>query len=373
MSHNFQIEQVIRAKGLWEFVQSVTVLKESVTAVFHEAKTNSFINKLFEYTKIYPSANYPSPEQTLKLRINVILMLKSTESNTGSLCQSDSCHGDSLCVQLPYSTVTECQCIPQFDGDRCQEHSPNSLISTLDLLVTSTLQVPTLTDIYFDVKELQQSFETGQTVITSVLQGLQGELEDKFDELSEELGQNFQWTNLNVNYASTINDLQHFIREFQIRSKEDGDARGKELAEYILAPGRIKQWIYNLDVLFKGSQVIVQDHPPLMIAYMDRYSNDACSITYKTSIDNAYRQFSILQHQAYVMWAEALDILQKKTEEVGTVYQERLKEQVLFVKFTYHFIYLRLFTKDSLSSSELLSLRVLFSLRNTYKAVLQIK
>lgn len=257
-------------------------------------------------------------------------MLKSTESaNARNFCKKNSCHGASKCVQLPYSKTTECQCVPQFDGDKCQKNSPNSLASTLDLLVKATLKIPTLSDIYFNVKDLIQNFEAGITNIGNALNKLQSALETKFSKLSEEIGQNFQWTNLNIHYAKTISDLRHFIHEFQTRSKDYNDQRGFDLAKYILAPGRIKQWLYNLDNLFKGTQGIVRDNPPLMIAYMNRYSANACSKSYKTRIDNAYQQFSVLQQQAYIMWAEALFIMERKTHRVASLYFQRLNGQVI--------------------------------------------
>lgn len=256
-------------------------------------------------------------------------MLKSTESaNSEKSCKTNSCHGVSKCVQLPYSKITECQCVPQFDGERCQKNSPNSLASTLDLLVKATLKIPTLSDIYFNLKDLRQNLETGLTNIGNALNKLQGALETKFSKLNEDIGQNFEWTNLNINYAKTLQNLQHFINEFQTRSLESNDKRSIDLAKHILAPGRIKRWLSNLDKLFKGSNGILQHHKPLMIAYIDKYRTNACSNSYKTRIDNAYQQFSILQQQAYIMWAEALFILEKQTSIVSTLYYKRLNEQV---------------------------------------------
>ena len=146
--------------------------------------------------------------------------------------------------------------------------------------------------------------------------------------LTEEIGNNFEWANLNINYAKTLKDLQHFINEFQTRSIGSNDERGIALAKYILAPGRIKLWLSDLDKLFKGSDGIIQHHQPLMIAYINKYRTNACSNSYKTRIDHAYQQFSVLQQQAYIMWAEALFILEKKTSGVSILYEKRLKEQV---------------------------------------------
>ena len=299
--------------------------------MFNEAKINSFISGVFKYKKIVRRGSGRNRRvHSLRIEVNVVVMLKSTESANGkSFCKTNSCHGASKCVQLPYSKTTECQCVPKFDGDKCQKYSPNSLASTLDLLVKATLKIPTLTDIFFNVKDLRQNLEVGLTNIDNALNKLQSALETKFSKLSEEIGQNFQWTNLNVNYAKTIRKLRHFIHEFQTRSKDYNDERGVQLAKHILAPGRIKQWLYDLNNLFKGSQSIVQDHPPLMIAYMNRYSSNACSKSYKTRIDNAYRQFSVLQQQAYVMWAEALFITERRTDIVASQYFKNLNEQVI--------------------------------------------
>jgi len=235
-------------------------------------------------------------------------------------------HGDSQCKQLPYSQVTECQCVMNFDGEKCQHHSTNSFSSTISLLVSSTLQIPTLSDIYFNVKDLQKQINEDLTQVSTVVRSLKTSLQVSYKRISNELGENFQWTNLKIDYSKTIQDLLYYIKEFN--KIGNSEKRRGELATHLTKPGMIRKWASDLNTLFVGSQHIVQDQKPLMIIYMDRYHQDACSSAYKKRIDNVYKQFVILQTDTYFIWSEALNILSQGSIEIAELYQKRVLSQV---------------------------------------------
>ena len=262
-------------------------------------------------------------------KVRVIIMLRSEEQVESTTKCTTTCYSKGgVCKRLPFSKISECQCKPHFDGDECREHSNNGLASTLDLLVSETLKVPTLVDIYFDVKDLQENINLGFSQINTALVELGTMLQTSYAKLSAELGQNFQWTNLKISYVDTIKDILHFVDEFNTRSRDDNDKRGKELAEHILQPGNIKRWLGDLNTLFVGSSFIVEDHLPLMMLYINAHKDGACTTEYKNHIDNAYRQFVVLQQEAYLMWAEALNIMEEEPTEASDEYIKIMKEQV---------------------------------------------
>ena len=178
------------------------------------------------------------------------------------------------------------------------------------------------------------------------------QLETAYKRLSREIGEGFDWTNLAVNYAPTIQDIYHFTYAFKTRSKANGDARGKTLAAYILAPNRIQRWVNDLDILFTGSHMILNRHLPLMIMYMDRYMNKdvGCVSMYKTRVDDVYKQFAILQQDAYLIWMEAVNIMGNEPGFLAEKYKEVVERQVIykFVNFIPYIVsYICISTEES--------------------------
>ena len=231
--------------------------KDTSPSIRVHQNTNSYIHETLEFdSKFYQS----------DIKLHVVVMLRSVEMNTGDACSSDKCHGDSQCKQLPYSKVTECQCVENFDGERCQHHTTNSLSSTLSLLISSTLKIPTLSDIYFDVQDLQKQINEELTDVSETIRSLKTTLQDSYKRISIDLGEKFKWTNLKIDYSETIRDVLYYIKEFNRKGiTEEGR---KELASHIIKLGMVRKWASDLNTLFVGSQHILQDHKPLMILYI---------------------------------------------------------------------------------------------------------
>ncbi|XP_066929946.1 SE-cephalotoxin-like [Clytia hemisphaerica] len=320
------VEEILKKAGIYKHVQSIVALKTNLKIEIEEDRFDSYLNEEFTFDAPKQPSNPNNQPPPPPKKVRVVVMVKPVEADT-SFCDEDTCHGSSKCVQLPFTKLTECQCEIHFDGERCETYSENSLSSTLDLLVTTSLTIPSLTDVYFDIQDLKESFSDGIENVNNALIELGSVLEQSFIDLSLMLGNEFKWTNLKVTYSETLSDVEFFIREFATRSKANGDKRGKELAEHILQPGHIKKWLSDLNLLFMGNDNLIQDHEPLLVVFMSRYSKDACTAPYKERVDHAYAQFSILQYQAFMMWAEALYIEERDTSEVQALYDKNVQEQ----------------------------------------------
>ena len=72
----------------------------------------------------------------------------------------------------------------------------------------------------------------------------------------------------------------------------------------------------------------IGSHKPFLMMFMSSHIAAACSEQYKIDVDNVYRQFAILQQKGYIVWAQALDILNMESDEVKNTYDQRLKAQV---------------------------------------------
>ncbi|XP_066932710.1 SE-cephalotoxin-like isoform X2 [Clytia hemisphaerica] len=312
------IEEYLSKAGALKMVQSIVVLDPDVSIDIEVDRFSSYINEVFAFKSSV--MDFPH------IKRRVVVMLKSSEADN-TFCKENSCHGKSKCVQLPYTKLTECQCERLFDGTRCETYSDTSMKSTLDLLLTTSLQIPSLTDVYFDIKDLRKSFENGIENVNKAIARLGNVLEKSYTKLSQQLGNEFRWTNLKVTYSLTISNVEHFIIEFTQKIKNNKDERVKKLAEHILEPGKIKKWLRDLNLLFVGNKNIIQDHEPLPVVIMNR-NLDACTTPYKKRVDHVYAQFSILQQQAYMMWAQALFILEKDTTEVIQLYAQTVTEQI---------------------------------------------
>ena len=54
----------------------------------------------------------------------------------------------------------------------------------------------------------------------------------------------------------------------------------------------------------------------------------ACSPTYKAAVDNTWRKLVLLQQVGFMLWAQALEFMDKPTGHTATLYAIRTAEQV---------------------------------------------
>ena len=160
----------------------MVILNTKIDASIRENHPNSFIHQVFEYLPSHYS------NMVIKFKYEFVLMLKSEEMVSKPDTCDKKCFGDSACVKLPFSKLSECQCEENFDGPECKDHSKNGLAASLNNLVQTTIQVPSLTDIYYDLKNLNKAMDAGNLKIESVLDKLKGSLEKSFQRVTNELG-----------------------------------------------------------------------------------------------------------------------------------------------------------------------------------------
>lgn len=232
---------------------------------------------------------------------------------------------------MPFSKISECQCKTNFDGEECKDHSQNGLASSLDTLVSATLKIPTLADIYYNVKELKDEINVGMGRLEIAIDKLTSSLEISYKRIETQLSQKFQWTNRKLSYSNTIESIQYYVKQFKVANKNNYSIRKKMLTAHVLKVGNILRWINNLNILFLGSNTIVNEHKPLMIMYMNKFRAGACSNDYKMHVDNVYRQFAVLQQEAYLMWAQALNIEETEPGIAADAYQQTLENQVNYL------------------------------------------
>jgi hypothetical protein len=65
----------------------------------------------------------------------------------------------------------------------------------------------------------------------------------------------------------------------------------------------------------------------------DRYKTLACTPAYKAAVDNTWRQLVLLQQMGFVVWAQALQIVGRPTEQVTQLYDARTNTQVRMYSF----------------------------------------
>ena len=59
-----------------------------------------------------------------------------------------------------------------------------------------------------------------------------------------------------------------------------------------------------------------------------RYKSLACSPTYKAALDNTWRKLVLLQQLGFMLWAQALEFMDRPTGHIATLYATRTAVQV---------------------------------------------
>ena len=317
MFFSFQVKEALSEKGLSKYVRAIVAIRSDIDVKLRKVSeaSQTFINELFEFQDIFG-----------RMKVRIIIFLRGTQTHVN--CRK-LCHWEgSQCVYVPFTRLVECQCKKNFDGLKCETHNNNHLASALELLVEETVKVPTLIDIYHNVENLREEIEYGFADLNAGIRKLTTTLETAYKNILKQLQQLFKWQNLRVNYAETISNIKHFIDEFNQASKKNDKQRMKDLAKYLLSPGKLRKWMRDLNTLFVGSENVVQYHEPLMIMYMKWYQNDACSDRYKSRIDEAFQQFAVLQSEGFIMWMQSAEILEMDPRVAAEKFKTQLKNQV---------------------------------------------
>lgn len=88
-------------------------------------------------------------------------------------------------------------------GDNCEEHTKAQLAKTVDAMLATTLRLPTLSDVAYDIEDLREYVGISFGAIQSAISELEASFKRAFDDLGRKLTNQFQWSNL-ITYTTAV-------------------------------------------------------------------------------------------------------------------------------------------------------------------------
>ncbi|CAG2238752.1 LRP2 [Mytilus edulis] len=218
-----------------------------------------------------------------------------------------------------------------FKGNNCQHYSGVNLADNVNAMLAASARIPKLTTIYYELLDMQDSIGVS---LNSMHHSLQAKLQEKYDNLNRKLTNEFQWTNLIVQYAHDIQQLTYYISRFKLLNSSSPSFvyESTVLATTILQSGNVPKWTFELNLLIVGRTDILIKHKPLLEIISSRHIDIACSLDYKNALDNVWRQLFILQSQAFIIWAQAKEILKQSSNAVTSRYVLTVGNQQTFFR-----------------------------------------
>ena len=159
-------------------------------------------------------------------------------------------------------------------GENCEEHAKAQLALTMDSMLETTLKLPMLSDIAFEIQDLREYVGISFGQIQSAISDLEAAFKKAFDDLSRKLTTHFQWSNLITLYNNAIRKIEFFSHRFEELPKsfpETIEIEGRKLATAVLQVDGMHKWLYELNFLFIGrTGTPLVSHSPLMLVFMNR-------------------------------------------------------------------------------------------------------
>ena len=330
----------MKEHGVWKYIKSFTLLRKEKN--WHYAKDDSHYERFIEYTDDGWRLFF-----TLK-SVEERLFLKSDDDRASlTRCHlpckrgQNSCEQceNGLCDHYPYSSNFFCDCRNYFHGERCEIRSNISMATNLEVMFTRTMTIPKLTDIYFEIKDVSSFIGSSLGNIQETIHRLSTKVDKAFVQLHESLSKQFRMIGIITAYGEQIKSLQYFIELFSgARHYNDAekDSGLHDLAEAVLGAQRyngIRRWLHDFNILINGTtEFTLAPAEPLLITYMDQYKDKACTQDYKDAIDNVWRQIMLLQQRGYMIWVQALHILNMPTDLAIEQYEEYTTSQIETLK-----------------------------------------
>ena len=141
-------------------------------------------------------------------------------------------------------------------------------------MLETTLTLPTLSDIAFDIQDLRQFVGISFGEVRSAISELEAVFKKAFNDLGRQLSHQFQWSNLITHYSEAIRHIEFYAYRFEELPKRYPNSieeEGKKLAKAVLAADGVEKWLYELNYLFLGrSGNPLVTHKSLMITFMTR-------------------------------------------------------------------------------------------------------
>ena len=329
----------LRTENVWKYVASLNI-----------HKVNSGLNIVADNDLRYLSGSYSLKWKRFRrvrknnpLRstsVQIVIVLKSEEQASARGCKL-ACKNGGQCKLYPFSSAQSCQCKPFYQGSLCQNHAKAELASSIDAMLVVTLQIPVLSDVAFDVKDLRRFVGVSFANMQKSISNLESSMQRKFDQLSKNINDKFKWANFITMYKDAIQNIEYYAHRFQRLSKENKDKNslqisGKRLSAAVLhANSGIRKSLFQLNNLLVGKvNKPLLNHKPILLAFMESRSRagEPCTASYKRAVDNYWKQLILLQQLGYMVWAQALEFAGRKSNIASTTYKERVKKQLSAIK-----------------------------------------
>ena len=327
----------MKDRGIWKYIKSVTLLNKEQN--WHYAKDSNHYERFFEQT--YGSFRLfftlKSEEERLFLKSDEermsLVRCRLPCRNRDESCKQ--CQNDGACDHFPYSSDFFCDCKHYFHGPYCQIRSNITMATHLEEMFNHSMKIPKLTDVYFGIKDLSTYIGTSLGNIREALNNLGATVGKAFVQLHDSLSEQFRMVELVTTYGEQIKSLQYFIELFddaRCYSSAENDPGLHDLAEAVLGAQRyngIRRWLHDFNNLINGtSGFTLTPEEPLLITYMDHFKSHACTHEYKDAIDNVWRQLMLLQQRGYMIWIQALHILNEPTDFAVSQYKAYTTSQI---------------------------------------------
>ena len=128
-------------------------------------------------------------------------------------------------------------------GDQCEEHAQAQLAKTMDSMLLTTLKIPKLIDIAYDVKDLREYVVINFGEVQSAVSELEATFKKAFDDLTRKLTNQFQWSKLITLYSDAVGKIEYYAHRFErlpVHYPTTQAIEGKKLATAVLAADGIE-------------------------------------------------------------------------------------------------------------------------------------
>ena len=309
----------LQEQGVWKNIKSFAMLNHDKH--FYQASHGNNIASFFE--RIIQINDY-----------KFFLTLKSEEELQASHC-SLSCKNGGSCRRYPYSSSSFCSCAEFFYGRECEYRSNTTMASNLEAMVQQMMKIPKVVDVFFEIRDMSNFIGSSLGRIQRAISHLDKNIGKAFVKLHDDLSDQLAWVGTVTTYGDPIKSLQYFIKVFEEYKQNTVQSNQKEqmaLAEAVLGAQRyngIRRWLHDFNNLINGtSGFTLTPEDPVLIRYMTHYHSMACSQEYKNAIDNVWRQLMFLQQRGYILWIQALHILNEPADFALKQYEDYTDSQI---------------------------------------------
>ena len=332
-----KLRKELQKRNIWKYVSSLSIRKENAGLHIQADNDLKYIDKFYQLSLRSRRGIW---FWRGSISAHVVLVLKSMEQVNAGRCEL-ACTNGGECKRYPYSNSQYCQCKPFYQGNLCEKHSKAQFAKTIDSMLAVTLELPVLSDVYFDIKDLRRFVGVSFANLQKSISNLESTMQRKVNQLSGEMKDNFKWAKFTTMYRTAIQTIEYYSHRFERLPKEHMDEEtleryGRRLSTSVLNDHHgIRKALYQLNNLLvgKADKPLLQ-HKPILLAFMESRSKAAepCTLSYKNRVDNYWRQLLLLQQIGYMVWVQALEFANRKSIYVSNVYQSRLAEQLNAIK-----------------------------------------